>query len=223
MVSFNAGGMCSRAGHDRFASELMYPQFAKSPDVVCLQETRWDVSMEKTVLQNFNYDAGFANNNEGSGGLAILFNRQLDYCVHAHKEFKINISSAAGASSQGFLIHCMIREREMVIVNVYLHTSSTNEERELFLARLGEEIVQFGCPNIICCGDFNVALDCQRDKITVNNRDHSHSRTFKEFIDIMEWGDSYRILNTLAHRMTFFSQYAAGGTDRTTFLFLGFS
>ena len=211
VVSYNVNGYSNIVNDNSFVSKILYPAFSSSPDIVCLQESHCVSSNEKIVLSKCQYDAAFANNSTATGGLITLFRRNLNYIVHAHHEFKVDSSRSAQHKSQCLLVHCTVQEVEMVIVNVYLHPNTNSDSRRKFLAKIGEEVTQYGCPNVICCGDFNTPLSLQKDSTSGASHHEILVKTFNEFIELMEWGDSFRILNPTARRMTHFAGHRRAG------------
>ena len=194
-------------------SKILYSPLFPQPDVICLQETHITKKNERTVLQNFQYDLVFANKSSKSGGLIVVFRRTLDYCVHDH----ITLSSPSG-QDQCLMVHCTIDEVEMVIINVYLHPHRDSSNG--LLMRIEENMAVFGCPNIICCGDFNTIMDRFKETTSrelVDRNDSSHSHSLNEFIESTELVDSFRIFNPSARRVTHF---ITGSGRRLDYIFV---
>ena len=200
LVSHNVGGLGSYQKATRFVSHVLYPKFENSPDIICLQETHFSPSMESGVLAQFQYDCAFSHGGEGreqrSGGLLIGFKRRLDYTLHDMSSFKLGRTE-----SHCFMVYCTVQGTEMVIVNSYTNPRTTTEERRLFWLQIGIEVSQFGCPNIICCGDFNTVLNPKMD--TTSHRGEVRAEAaFQEFVDTMEWADIFRVFNPISRRVT---------------------
>ena len=203
LVSLNVNGLSTFTRQREFVSKILYSPLFPQPDVICLQETHITKKNERTVLQNFQYDLVFANKSSKSGGLIVGFRCTLDYCVHDH----ITLSSPSG-QDQCLMVHYTIDEVEMVIINVYLHPH--RESSNGLLMRIEENMAIFGCPNIICCGDFNTVMDRFKDTTSrewVDCNDSSRSRSLNEFIESTELVDSFRIFNPSARSYTLYQRF----------------
>ena len=146
------------------ASRLLFNEFVKPPDIICMQETRITEEREKGVLAVLQYDTAFAPSDDKAVGLLTGFKRQLDYVVHNHTA--VTMAASDDCVSQCLLVHCTVQEQEMVIINVYCHTRTTDEKRVEFFTEVGERLTEYGCPNIVCCGDFNTVIDPNLDTTT---------------------------------------------------------
>ena len=203
-MSLNVHGMINLYKMHRFASMYLFPKFHNPPDIFCLQETHSDSNLESQFPQTWQHDLAFSHGPSQTGGLIVGFNRNLDYEVHDHKE----LLTKAG---QILLFHCRIHDVELVIVNVYARPEIGTIEADDFFAQLQIEMEQFGCPNVLCCGDFNTIMDKELD-YPGNFADlRSVPKTFRKslalnkFIEATEFVDVYHVLNPHSHRMTHFS------------------
>ena len=203
-MSLNVHGMINLYKMHRFASMYLFPKFHNPPDIFCLQETNSVSNLESQFLQTWQHDLAFSHGPSGTGGLIVGFNRNLDYEVHDHKE----LLTKAG---QILLLHCRIHDVELVIINVYARPEIGAIEADDFFAQLQIEIEQFGCPNILCCGDFNTIMDKELD-YSGNFADLcSVPKTFRKslalnkFIEATEFVDVYHVLNPHSCRMAHFS------------------
>ena len=93
---------------------------------------------------------------------------------------------------------------KMVIVNVYSHPHHSAEKLGEFLQLLANKLEMFGCPNILCCGDFNAVLDVFKDSIMQSALLSRLSKVFNSFLESTELVDVFRTLNPTSRRVTHF-------------------
>ena len=214
VVSLNVNGICAPERLQKVTSKLIYPPMGKSPHIVCLQETHLSPNLENQVRNKFQYESFFAHESSKTGGLYIGFNRCLEFVFHAESRFSMAL---LGKTSECLLVHCSVQGRELVIVNAYTHPRVAQQQRVEFWIKVGEEAFKFDCPNVICCGDFNSILDPTNDTLALQFQ-HAH-KLFQEFIEKMEWVDSYRILNPMTRRFTHFCSSTNSG-NRLDYIFI---
>ena len=157
---------------------------------------------EQSFLQELQYDLTFANLTSAKGGLITGFRCSLSYCVHDHAT--LFTGEVSNVYSQALLVHCTVNDVEMVIVNVYSHPHHSAEKLGEFLQLLANKLEMFGCPNILCCGDFNAVLDVFKDSITQSALLSRLSKVFNSFLESTELVDVFRTLNPTSHRVTHF-------------------
>ena len=223
LLCLNTAGLQSHEKHTQFCSTHLYPaNNSRGPDIFCIQEAHCTQNTEKDFLVSFQYDCTFGHGTESSGGLIIGFHRDLDYCVHGH--FHV-VGEGRGDGSQALLVHCMVKGTEMVIVNVYLHPAMAPTDRRGFFISLADQWCQFGCPNIICCGDFNSVMDPQEDTTTPSASlvsVNALSWELRSFVETHELVDSFRLLNPHSRRVTHFHCHMASGKQLDYFFVAGF-
>ena len=207
LLCLNTGGLKAPAHHARLASTYLYPPQGTHPDIICLQETHSTPMLTQVFLNTFQLNCQFAHAIDGRGGLLTGFRRDLDSCVHAHFPLTHLTNTPRPTLCQALLTHCTIKQMEMVIVNVYIPPYTHTKDREEFLVKLEREWQQFGCTNIICCGDFNMCLDPAKDAGTQPHmyRILNNSSIFQSFVDSAELVDTFRIHNPISRRFTCFS------------------
>ena len=209
LLSLNVNGIAAQNYKARFfASTYLYPQFGNSPDIFCIQETHSDKALEIGLLVLWQYDMAFAHGSvPRSGGLITGFRRNLKYSVQEHKEY-------CKHACQALLTLCTVNDIEMLIVNTYIHPQVTLDQFNEYLAQLQIEIEKCGCPNVICCGDFNAIMDPVMDSTS-----QTAKRTLVKFTEDTELCDAYRILNPTSRRMTHFSKQFKSG-KRLDYIFV---
>ena len=209
LVSLNVNGLRQQKKRKSFINNFLYPPLASSPHVVCLQETHFSSELDHLILQQFQYEIVFSHGPSAQGGLATAFSRNLAFKIHDKKQIPMPITGRNdNARCQCLLIHCDIQDREMIIVNTYVHPETDVSAKDKFLSEIGEAILQLECPHIICCGDFNMAMDPKKDTTSRGATTSASSPHLREFIDTMEWVDSFRVLNPTSRRVTHFWAHA---------------
>ena len=212
LVSLNVNGLRQQKKRKAFINNFLYPPLAPSPQIVCLQETHFSSDLDNLLRQQFQYEMFFLHGPDANGGLAIAFSRNLAFKIHDKKEISVPIRGANNnACCQCLLIHCDIQDREMIIANTYVHPDTTFAVKDKFLGEVGEAVLLMDCQHTICCGDFNMVMDPKKDTTPGAAKSAPLSPHLRDFIDTMEWVDSFRILNPTSRRVTHFRAHANSG------------
>ena len=203
LLCLNVNGIRSSARMNSFTSTHLYLHHGPSPDIFCIQESHSTPDMEKDYLVCFQYDCAFFHSAHNQGGLITGFHRTLDYCVHAHVGLG---ETPRDTKPQVLMVHCTVKQMEMIIVNVYIPPNTVTSDRIEFFTKLEQEWQQFGCSNIICCGDFNTVLDPYVDAVPpFSDTLTRNSVVFQSFVDTTELIDTFRIYNPITRRFTYFT------------------
>ena len=109
---------------------------------------------------------------------------------------------------QALLVLAQIQEIEMLIVNVYMWPVASKPQFDSFLMQLQIEIEALGCPNVICCGDFNAVMDNTKDRTAAGLHP---TRTLTGFAKSTELIDTFRVFNPLSRRVTYFAKSVGTG------------
>ena len=147
----------------------------------------------------------------------IGFRRDVPLIVHAVDSFE---TGPPDKFSQCLMLHCMLKEIELVIINVYVHPTALVADKKLFYETIETKSSQFGCPNIICCSDFNTISNLSLD--TTPGYRKPHDKYLNWLIETTELVDAFRILNPLARRTTFFHSGHHSGARLDYILVAGF-
>ena len=110
-------------------------------------------------------------------------------------------------------------EKWLLLMYIYFHPQSTTQDRIVFGSKLGEEVRQFQCSDYICCGDFNVILDPNKDATLPQQCYRSVNKAFCQTVDVMEWIDTYRTLNPLSRQMSHLDARLSSG-KRLDYIFV---
>ena len=225
LLCLNTAGLQSREKRNHFSSTHLYPPImAEARIYFCIQEAHSTPNSEKDFLISFQYDCAFGHGTESAGGMIIGFRRDLDYCVHGHSHV---VGEGRGAGCQALIVHCTVKGTEIVLVNVYIHPTAPVVECRTFFIALTDRWREFGCPNIICCGDFNLVMDPKFDTTTTTRAASSVSvgalsRELNSFVDTQELVDSFWVLNPYSRRVTHFLTNIASGKRLDYFFVVGF-
>ena len=108
---------------------------------------------------------------------------------------------------QALLVHCTIKEIEMVIVNAYIPPSCISDRKKDFLDRLIDTWSEFDCPNIICCGDFSTVMEPDIDAMEPDPKSNpiNTSHILHSFADESKLVDIYKAFNPISRRVTHFT------------------
>ena len=206
-MSLNVNGLGTYRRVTEFASRYLFGQFGSKCDIFCLQETHSDTDMEQRFMQTWQHNLVFAHDTKKSGGLVIGVNRSLSF-------EKLNLKQRKEQAGQALLLHAKIRGIELVLINVYINTSQYPTVLAPFLEQIQADAEQWGCPNLIWCGDFNSVINVEMDCTNPNKQTYAilRSEIFANFVERMELVDTYRTFNPTSCRVTHFS--GAGKTGK---------
>ena len=202
LMSLNVNGLNDPDKRCRFASTHLYCKFSPAPDIFCLQEMCTNPESEEMFLMQWQHDLAFSHVSTRHGGLITGFRRSLDYSVSGHYELK---EENVG---QALLVLAQIQEIEMLIVNIYMWPVASKPQFDSFLMQLQIEIEDLGCPNVICCGDFNAVMDNTKDRTAAGLHP---TRTLTGFAKSTELIDTFRVFNPLSRRVTYFAKSVCTG------------
>ena len=125
-----------------------------------------------------------------SAGVSILFNNNFSFQILK------TISDPKGR----FIIEDIKTESNtLTLANIY----SPNNDDHFFFENVFKHLLTFECKEIILGGDFNLALDVQKDKKCGNPVTHEKSLQKVEYIvDSLDLTDIWRFLNADTKRFT---------------------
>ena len=138
IVSVNCQGLSD----PRKRRDVFHYLRQKSYSIYLMQDTHFDPKMENCIRAEWGYKSYFASYNSNSRGVAILFNKNLEFLVK--KVYKDILGNYIFAT-------VTIMDREFLIVSLY----GPNRDDPEFYAELEERINDVGFENIIG-GDWKV-------------------------------------------------------------------
>ena len=140
-------------------------------DIYCLQETHFKDEDEILIRTHWNNDCFFSNFKSNARGVAILFNRNVEYKIHKH------ISDKDG----NFIILDMtVHNQRFTLINLY----GPNSDNPGFYIELFKKIEDVGNTEFIICGDFNLIVDPEKDCTNYKHVNNPKSREkLLEFIE----------------------------------------
>ena len=199
-MSLNVNGLGTYRRVTEFASKYLFGQFGSKCDIFCLQETHSATDMEQWFMQTWQHNLVFAHDTKKSGGLVIGVNRSLSF-------EKLNLQHRKEQVGQALLLHAKIKGIELVLINIYVNTSAYPTAFAPFLEQVQADAEQWGCPNLIWCGDFNSVIDVEIDCTNPNRKSDAilRSEIFANFVERMELVDTYHTFNPTSRRVTHFS------------------
>lgn len=165
IISYNVNGI--RAAIKKGFWEWLY---AESPDIICLQETKAHTSdLDFTITQPESYHAFFHSaEKKGYSSVAI-------FC----KEKPLHVEYGCGMAkydSEGRFLR--VDFADFSVMSVYLPSGTSGDERQHFKEECLADFLPYitelrkTIPNLILCGDFNIAhqdIDIHSPKTNKNS------------------------------------------------------
>ena len=137
-------------------------------DIYSLQETHFKDEDEILIRTHWNNDCFFNNFKSNARGVAILFNRNVEYKIHKH------ISDKDG----NFIILDMtVHNQRFTLSNLY----GPNSHNPGFYIELCKKIENVGNTDFIICGGFNLIVDPEKDCTNYKHVNNPSSRE-KQFL-----------------------------------------
>jgi exodeoxyribonuclease-3 len=177
-------------------------------DVICLQETkatRDDVNHSDFTALGY-HDYWFSANKKGYSGVAIFSKQKPDHVEYGHKH--------KASDDEGRVLQ--LQFGDVRLINAYFPSGTSGDERQAFKYKwLGEfnnylSKLRKKEPNIILCGDYNIAhaeIDIHDPK---GNKKSSgflpEEREWMTKFLSAGWVDSFRHFHSEPHRYTWWSQ-----------------
>ena len=136
-----------------------------------LQETHWVSTLEKRIKVEWGSECVINGNSTNSNGVAILFNKALDFTIH---------NTTKDPNGRYILLDITFSNKRITLANVYgpSGNDSPNFYENFFL-----ETENIGNENIIIAGDWNVALNDKLD--TFRYRGVSRPNAKRKILDKM--------------------------------------
>lgn len=159
-------------------------------DIYCLQETHFKTEDEISVRTHWNNDCFFSNYKSNARGVAILFNKNVEYKVHKQV-----------SDNQGnfILLDLTIHNQRFSLVNIY----GPNPDTPGFFLEVFKKIEEIGNKEYIICGDFNLILDPEKDCSNYKHLNNCKARAkVLDFINKNNLIDPFRENNPELRRYT---------------------
>ena len=150
--------------------------------IACLQDIHLDPKLESYVQAEWALEAIFCPYKSNARGVAILFNNNFEFKINRyHKDIEGNF----------IVMDLSTAEKNITLINVY----GPNKDSPQFYRELHETIKGFNNEYIIACGDWNIALDPEMDRINyVNDNNPKAREALKEIVSKMNLTDIWRFM-----------------------------
>ena len=184
ILSLNVRGI-----REKVKRRALFNYGRRRADIICLQETHSDASIEKEWELEWGGQILFAHGETNARGVCILFNRNLNFEI---------ISKYM--DPQGRILSCKIKimEYDICIVNVY----APNKDTPQFFTGLFNRTVEKS-ERFVIIGDLNVAIDNKLDrKGSVINNDKS-AKVIEDMINDLIITDVWRDRNPGVKRWSY--------------------
>ena len=132
-------------------------------DIYCLQETHFTDEEEVHIRTQWNNDCYFSNYKSNAQGVAILFNKDIEYKIHSQI-----------LSDNGIFISLdmTVHNQRFTLVNLY----GPNVDNPNFYIEIFKKLEEMGNTEFIICDDFNLILDPEIDCTNFKNVNNPRSR-----------------------------------------------
>ena len=199
ICSFNTNGLGSKTKRQAVSKWLKSTQSG----IIFLQETHSNYELETIWKRDFeSNNLFFSHGSSSARGVCILIPNNSTF------EIKNTITDNNG---RFLLIHLVLNDTEMVLVNIYAPTKDHKQEQLTFLSYVQNTLIDFLGKTIILGGDFNTYLNPVLDKS--GGLKEAMSETAKVLLNICdEFGliDVYRSQNPDGKRYTWRNKGRAG-------------
>ena len=132
-------------------------------DVILLQEVHSTKEIEKIYNTQWGSKIWFSHGSSQARGVAILFNKNLDYSIH---------NVILDTAGRYIILYCTINSKKILISNVY----APNSDSPLFFEEWLKNVSRFTPEFYLLAGDFNLVLDLNLDKSGGSYATHSKSK-----------------------------------------------
>ena len=119
-------------------------------DIYCLQDTHFTEKLENEIQNFWGSNCLFSSYNSNSRGVAILFNKNLDYKILKHK---------IDSNGNILTVQLQIDSYIITLINIY----GPNNDMPQFYNEVEQLMEDFDSEEYIVCGDFNLILDPDLD------------------------------------------------------------
>jgi exonuclease III len=161
--------------------------------IYCFQETHTTTKIENDWSKNFRkYEFLFSHGSSNSRGVVTIISQMLEYKI---------LKQSIDPNGRYVIIDIEIAgDTTYTIANIYAPTKNHEKDQVDFIRNIFSKIQEFSQTNIIICGDLNICLDPELDKITRNNtKTRIDSATYRQqLINLLEsenMEDIWRTLN----------------------------
>ena len=203
IVSYNVNGI--RAAMKKGLVEWLQTNPA---DIICLQETKAEKeNVAHTEFTKLGYhDYWFSAQKKGYSGVAVLTKIKPDQVIYGTGH---SVSDEEGRVLQLDL-------GDILLINAYFPSGTSGEIRQEFKYQWLDEFYRYlnklkkKYPNIILCGDYNIAhreIDIHDPKGNKNSSGFlPEERAWMDKFFESGWTDSFRIRHPEPHRYSWWSQ-----------------
>ena len=158
-------------------------------------------------ILNGRYDAYFPSYASNNRGVAILFKNSFEFKVHRDIKDK---------NGNFIILDITVSDYRFTLVAVY----GPNEDNPEFFSNLYSNIILCENTSIISVGDWNMALNYEKDTLNyVNQNNPKWQETLFHIMNELYIHDNWRIQNPDVHRL---SRRGPGGKQSRHCLFFGF-
>ena len=190
ICTFNVNGL-----GDRVKRKAIFQSIRdKKVDLCLMQETH---STHQTHLLWKNKWGGDIHFSHGTScGVAILIRRGLNTQI---------MDKIIDPSGRYMIMKMNIEGSELILGNLYAPTQDKENDQLIVLNQLKEQLMPFSDEPILLGGDFNIALDPEKDRRGTNSQKHStrYRQALKGTIEMLALTDYWKEINPDSRRYTF--------------------
>ena len=155
---------------------LQYIEF----DIYCLQDTHFKDEDEMMIRTHWNNNCFLNNYKSNARGVAILFNKNVEYKVH---------KQVMDDQGNYIILDMTVHNQRFSLVSIY----GPNSDSPSFFTELFKKIQEIGNTEFIMCGDFNLVLDPEKDCSNYKHTNNTRSKDkVLEFIEKNNVTDIFR-------------------------------
>ena len=177
-------------------------------DVICVQETKANKdNVDHTKITDLGFhDYWFSAEKKGYSGVAVFTKIKPDQVEYGHAH---SLSDSEGRVIQ-------LDFGDIRLINAYFPSGTSGDERQMFKFKWLDDFYDFlntlkiKYPNLILCGDYNIAhkeIDIHDPKGNKNSSGFlPEERAWMDKFFANDWLDSFRVHHPEPHRYSWWSQ-----------------
>ena len=203
MITYNVNGMRDNTKR----RDVYYFLHRNKFDIMFLQETHSDRSVEKFWSSQWGSKIWFAHGESNARGVAILFSKKLKVVVH---------NAIVHEDGRYIILYVTLENMKLLLVNTY----TPNRDSPSFFRDLSREIDRFSPDSIIWGGDMNLAMNLVEDRQGSFINNDQAAKVVNKYVESKSLIDVWRYLHPDEHGFTWRKMKPKPSFSRLDYIFV---